>query len=48
MLKRLSLVVLFPVSLFISNVQAQVDEDQLGAWYMYFWNTKLNNSNFGF
>jgi hypothetical protein len=48
MLKRLSLVVLFPVSFFVSNVQAQVDEDQLGAWYMYFWNTKLNNSNFGF
>jgi len=24
-----------------------VDEDQLGAWYMYFYNTKLGESNFG-
>lgn len=23
------------------------DEDQLGAWYMYFWNTEFNNSNWG-
>ncbi len=27
---------------------AQVDEDQVGAWYMYFWNTRLEDSNFGF
>ena len=27
---------------------AQIDEDQLGSWYMYFWNTRLENSNFGF
>jgi hypothetical protein len=27
---------------------AQVDEDQTGAWYMYFWNTTLENSRFGF
>lgn len=24
-----------------------VDEDQLGAWYMYFYNTKFKDSNFG-
>lgn len=24
-----------------------VDEDQLGAWYMYFYNTKIGDSNFG-
>jgi hypothetical protein len=27
---------------------AQVDEDQLGAWYMYFWNTRLKDSQWGF
>jgi len=26
---------------------AQFDEDQLGAWYMYFWNTSFGESNFG-
>ena len=32
-------------------VQAQaveIDEDQLGAWYMYFWSTRLKESRFGF
>lgn len=28
--------------------QAQVDEDQLGAWYMLFWNTTINESPWGF
>lgn len=27
---------------------AQVDEDQVGAWYIYFWNTQLENSRWGF
>jgi hypothetical protein len=27
---------------------AQVNDDKLGTWYMYFWNTKLKNSSFGF
>lgn len=49
MLKRISLLLaLFPVSIFVSDVQAQIDEDQVGAWYMYLWNTRMNNSNFGF
>jgi len=26
---------------------AQVDEDQLGAWYMYFWNVAAGNRKFG-
>ncbi|MEQ8409739.1 MAG: DUF2490 domain-containing protein [Gammaproteobacteria bacterium] len=26
---------------------AQVDEDQLGAWYMYFWNTQFDDSRWG-
>ena len=32
----------------VTNVQSQVvDEDELGAWYMYFYNKKLGDSNFG-
>ena len=27
---------------------AQVNDKQTGAWYMYFWNTALKNSAFGF
>jgi hypothetical protein len=26
---------------------AQVDEDELGAWYMYFWGTRFNDSQWG-
>ncbi|MEM7513219.1 MAG: DUF2490 domain-containing protein [Bacteroidota bacterium] len=29
-------------------VSAQVDEDQLGAWYMYFWSASVNESPWGF
>lgn len=27
---------------------SQIDEDRTGAWYMYFFNAKFNESNFGF
>lgn len=27
---------------------AQIDESDTGAWYMYLWNTTLEDSNFGF
>ncbi len=30
-----------------NNASAQIDEDQLGAWYMYFWNTRFEDSSFG-
>lgn len=30
------------------TASAQVDENQTGAWYMYFWNTTLKESRFGF
>ena len=30
------------------TVSAQVEDDQLGAWYMYFWNTGIKESSFGF
>ncbi len=29
-------------------MMAQVDEEKLGAWYMYFFNAKFNESNIGF
>lgn len=34
---------------FVGGAQsnAQPDEDQLGAWYMYFWNTSFGESPFG-
>ena len=31
-----------------ATAQAQVDEDQLGAWYMYFFNAPLKDSQWGF
>lgn len=35
-------------SIFISfNALSQVNEDQLGAWYMYFWDTNFKDSKFG-
>lgn len=32
----------------LTSGNAQFDEDQLGGWYMLFWNADLNNSKFGF
>lgn len=32
----------------VSSSFAQIDEDQLGAWYMYFWNTSIGDSPWGF
>lgn len=42
-------IIIFTLSLFFINqlATAQVDEDQLGAWYMYFWNTQFGESEFG-
>lgn len=44
----ISFVPLIFVVSYSNQALAQIDEDQLGAWYMYFWNTRLENSNFGF
>ena len=34
---------------FLGQARAgDVDEDQVGAWYMYFWSTQLKESRFGF
>lgn len=36
------------LTIFISvNSYSQVDEDELGGWYMYFWNTEFGDSKFG-
>lgn len=35
------------LGLFSTQASAQIDEDQLGAWYMYFWNTRFDDSKFG-
>lgn len=32
----------------ILRTQAQDNNSKLGSWYMYFWDTQLNNSQFGF
>ena len=46
-MKKLYMYVLL-CSLCIFNVKAQgPDEDQLGAWYMYFYNTTFQESNWG-
>ena len=42
---RIFLVVLFLLPFF---GQSQVDSGQTGAWYMYFFNKKFENSNWGF
>ena len=34
--------------LLCNTLKAQVDEDKLGAWYMYFWNTRLKEGPWGF
>ncbi len=51
--KSLNSIVLFCLLCFFIGLQGQasageVDEDQLGAWYMYFWSTRLKESRFGF
>jgi hypothetical protein len=46
-MKKLSFIFLL-IGMMVPNLlQAQFDEDQLGAWYMYFWNTSFQNSQFG-
>lgn len=35
------------ILLVTQNLQAQIDEDKLGAWYMYFFNTTFNDGPWG-
>lgn len=39
--------ILIALFLFVVPVKAQNNTDQLGAWYMYFYNTKFTDSQFG-
>ncbi|MFW5819964.1 MAG: DUF2490 domain-containing protein [Bacteroidota bacterium] len=39
--------ILFLVIIIKFPVNAQIDEDKTGAWYMYFFNAKFGDSNFG-
>ncbi len=43
-----TMVACFLLSCLPAIALAQFDEDQLGAWYMYLWNTTLEDSRFGF
>lgn len=43
----ISLLVLPIVMLATNPAQAQVDEDELGAWYMYFWGKRFDDSQWG-
>ena len=45
-LKKLFLSLIFAL-LFNFNANSQVDKDQLGGWYMYFWDTGFSDSKFG-
>jgi len=45
-MKKVLLSIVF-ISSFLS-ANAQLDESQLGAWYMYFWNTSIKESPWGF
>jgi hypothetical protein len=45
-LKKISLTLLIS-SLSLQFAQAQIDEDQLGAWYMYFYNTSFGEGPWG-
>jgi len=45
---RKDLVVAVVLILLPINLQAQLDKDQSGAWYMYFWNTAPQENRWGF
>ncbi|WP_111671198.1 DUF2490 domain-containing protein [Algoriphagus litoralis] len=46
-MKKLFLSIVVSLSIFSSKAQTQVDDDQLGAWYMYFFNKPFEKSRFG-
>lgn len=47
-MKKILVLLIVSNFLFINQTKAQFDEDQLGAWYMYFFSTEFGDSNFGF
>lgn len=47
-MKKLTILVIVFLTISIQNqVSAQIDEDQLGAWYMYFFSADLGEKGFG-
>ena len=46
--RLIALLALAAAALSPSAALAQVDEDELGAWYMYFFNAPMENSQWGF
>ena len=47
-MKKIAILITLCAALFTSNnTSAQIDEDAMGAWYMYFYNTTINNSEWG-
>ncbi len=46
-MKKILVLLIVSNFLFINQTKAQFDEDQLGAWYMYFFSTEFGDSNFG-
>ncbi len=46
-MRKYFLISLLVAGFFSANSQTTVDGDQLGAWYMYFWNTEFKDSNWG-
>lgn len=48
MIKKLTILVILLTIFSVQNkTYAQIDEDQFGAWYMYFFNTEFKESGFG-
>lgn len=45
--KSIFLLIFCTQPLFHNNLYGQIQEDQAGAWYMYFFNTTLNDSPWG-
>jgi hypothetical protein len=46
-MKRRIVLLLFSGILIVQNGYSQINEDQLGAWYMYFFNTTFKESSWG-
>ena len=46
MIKKFTLILAFVLPAVM--LSSQPEEDQLGAWYMYFWNTTIGESSWGF
>ena len=48
LLKSSTLLVSIIIMMLFTKTTAQVEEDKIGAWYMYFWNTTIKEGPWGF